>query len=163
MLPACRTDEAAYTIPTFDVVPGDVEGFMDELWEFQAAFHDCFARSEPRAHFFDYMVGQFSPLERKSIEPMALRVEGGTVRGLQRLSVRCLGMRSRCSGTIISSWPYPQPQRQVSHRSDVMHRTRHDTAPLHVAPELSSSRMSPWRDRLEARLSKKSPRTATTP
>ena len=55
MLPACRTDDAAYTIPTFDVVPDDVEGFMDELWEFQAAFHDCFARSEPRAHFFDYM------------------------------------------------------------------------------------------------------------
>jgi SRSO17 transposase len=25
-----------------------------------------------------------SPLERKSIEPMALRVQGGTVRGLQR-------------------------------------------------------------------------------
>ena len=84
MLPACRTDDITYTIPTFDVVPGDVEGFMDELWEFQAAFHDCFARSEPRAHFFDYLVGQYSPLERKSIEPMALRVEGGTVRGLQR-------------------------------------------------------------------------------
>jgi SRSO17 transposase len=34
--------------------------------------------------FFDYLVGQCSPLERKLIEPMALRVEGGTVRGLQR-------------------------------------------------------------------------------
>jgi SRSO17 transposase len=61
-----------------------VEGFTDELWEFQSAFHDCFSRSEPRAQFFDYMVGQLSPLERKSIEPMALHVEGGTVRGLQR-------------------------------------------------------------------------------
>ena len=36
------------------------------------------------AHFFDYMVGQFSKLECKSIEPMALQVEGGTIRGLQR-------------------------------------------------------------------------------
>jgi SRSO17 transposase len=71
-------------MPTFDVVPGDVEGFMEELWEFQATFHDCFARSEPRAHFFDYMVGQFSKLERKSIEPMALQVEGSPIRGLQR-------------------------------------------------------------------------------
>jgi SRSO17 transposase len=61
-----------------------VEGFMAELWEFQSAFHDCFARSEPRAHFFDYMVGQCSKLERKAIEPMAVHVEGGTVRGLQR-------------------------------------------------------------------------------
>src|ERR671932_385243 len=84
MLPACRTEGEGFTIPTFDLVPSDVEGFMDELWAFQSAFHDCFTRSEPRAHFFDYMVGQFSQLERKSIEPMALHVEGGTIRGLQR-------------------------------------------------------------------------------
>jgi SRSO17 transposase len=84
MLPACRTEGEGFAIPTFDVVPGDVEGFMEELWTFQSAFHDCFARSEPRAHFFDYMVGQFSKLERKSIEPMALQVEGGTIRGMQR-------------------------------------------------------------------------------
>jgi SRSO17 transposase len=72
-------------MPTFDLVPSDVAGFLEELWEFQAAFHDCFARSEPRAHFFDSMVGQCSKLERKSIEPMALHVQGGTIRGLQRL------------------------------------------------------------------------------
>src|SRR5262249_34428760 len=68
----------------FDLVPSDVEGFMEELWEFQSIFHDCFARSESRAHFCDYMVGQCSKLERKSIEPMALHVEGGTIRGMQR-------------------------------------------------------------------------------
>src|SRR5437870_12434045 len=84
MLPACRTEGEGFAIPTFDVVPSDVEGFMDEIQEFQSAFHDCFPRSEPRAHFFDYMVGQLSTLERKSIEPMALHVEGGTIRGLQR-------------------------------------------------------------------------------
>jgi SRSO17 transposase len=84
MLPACRTEGDGFSIPIFAVVPSDVEGFLDELQEFQSAFHDCFPRSEPRAHFFDYMVGQFSTLERKSIEPMALQVEGGTIRGLQR-------------------------------------------------------------------------------
>src|SRR5215471_17136304 len=84
MLPACRTAGEGFAIPTFDVVPSDVEGFLEELWEFQSTFHDCFARSEPRVHFFDYMVGQFSKLARKSIEPMALQVEGGTIRGLQR-------------------------------------------------------------------------------
>ena len=84
MLPACRTNGDAFTIPTFDVRPSDGEGFMDDLWEFQSAFHDCFSRSEPRAHFFDYLVGQCSALERKSVEPMALHVEGGAVRGLQR-------------------------------------------------------------------------------
>jgi SRSO17 transposase len=84
MLPVCRTEGEGFAMPTFDVVPNDVEGFMDELQEFQSAFHDGFARSEPRAHFFDYMIGQCSHLERKAIEPMALRVEGGTIRGMQR-------------------------------------------------------------------------------
>jgi len=73
-----------FAIPIFELTPHDVAGFMDALQEFQGLFHDCFPRSEPRAHFFDYMVGQFSPLERKSIEPIALRVPGGSVRGLQR-------------------------------------------------------------------------------
>jgi SRSO17 transposase len=62
----------------------DVEGFMDELQEFQSVFHDCFTRSEARAHCLDYMVGQYRPLARKSIEPMALAVEGGRIRSLQR-------------------------------------------------------------------------------
>ena len=84
MLPECRTPDPTFAIPTFDVTPSDVEEFVEELWEFQSAFHDCFTRSEPRAHFFDYMVGQLSPLARKSIEPMALHVEGGTIRGMQR-------------------------------------------------------------------------------
>ena len=84
MLPACRTAGDEFAIPTFDLTPRDVARFTDELQEFQGLFHDCFPRSEPRAHFFDYMVGQLSPLARKSIEPMALRVSGGSVRGRQR-------------------------------------------------------------------------------
>jgi SRSO17 transposase len=84
MLPACRTTGDEFAVPTFDLKPRDVAGFTDELQEFQGLFHDGFPRSETRAHFFDYMVGQLSPLERKSIEPIALRVPGGSVRGLQR-------------------------------------------------------------------------------
>lgn len=84
MLPACRTPDPTCAIPTFDRVPSDVEGFLDARWEFQSALHDCCARREPRAHCFDSMVGQLRPLARKSIEPMALHVDGGTVRGLQR-------------------------------------------------------------------------------
>ncbi len=84
MLPDIRTQGDPFSIPIFNLEPSDVEGFMDELRTFQSTFHDCFARSEPREHFFDYMVGQFSELERKSIEPMALEVEGGNIRGMQR-------------------------------------------------------------------------------
>jgi hypothetical protein len=54
MFPACRTAGEAFAIPTCDVVPSDVEGFMEALWEFPSTFHDCCARSEPRVHFFDY-------------------------------------------------------------------------------------------------------------
>jgi SRSO17 transposase len=84
MLPACRTEGDVFTIPQFTLDPRDVEGFMDELHGFHTAFRDCFARREPRDHFFHYMVGQFSELERKSIEPIALQVEGGNVRAMQR-------------------------------------------------------------------------------
>ena len=84
MLPACWTEGEGLTMPTFHGVPSEVEGFMDALQELPSALHDCFPRREPRAHFFDSMVGQCSTLERKAMEPMALRVEGGTSRGLQR-------------------------------------------------------------------------------
>ena len=84
MLPACRTEHGGFAIPQLGVDHSDVEGFLHELQGFHDAFRDCFARSEPREHFFRYMVGQFSQLERKSIEPIALRVEGGKVRAMQR-------------------------------------------------------------------------------
>jgi SRSO17 transposase len=84
MGPAWRTEGEGFAIPQFGVDYGDVEGLLHELQGFHEAFHDCFARSEPREQFFHYMVGQLSTLERKSIEPIALRVEGGHVRAMQR-------------------------------------------------------------------------------
>ena len=84
MLAACRTNGEGFAMPTFDLVPSEVEGFMEERWELQSVFHDCVARREPRAPCFDSMVGQCRKLERTSIEPMALHVEGGTIRGMQR-------------------------------------------------------------------------------
>ena len=79
MLPECRTAGELYDIPTFDLVKGDVEGFLNELKGYHEQFNDCFSRSEPRNNFMLYMVGQFSELERKSIEPIALKVEGGDI------------------------------------------------------------------------------------
>jgi SRSO17 transposase len=85
MLPAGRTEGEVFSIPQFSLAQGDIEGFLHELRGFHAAFAGCFARREPREQFFGYMVGQFSALERKSIEPMALQVDGGNVRAMQRL------------------------------------------------------------------------------
>lgn len=83
MLPEIRHDEGIYPIPQFEVEKIDIQGFMEELREFHSTFHDCFVRSEPRKNFFRYMVGQLSALERKSIEPIALHVEGGNPRRMQ--------------------------------------------------------------------------------
>ena len=85
MLPACRTADEPFAIPQFALTRSDIDAFLDELHGFHTAFRDCFARQEPRDQFFHYMVGQFSPLARKSIEPIALQVEGGKVRAMQRL------------------------------------------------------------------------------
>src|SRR5215475_10893244 len=118
MLPACRTGGEGFAIPTFDLVPSDVAGFMEELWEFQSTFHDCFARSEPRAHFFDSMVGQCSKLERKSIEPMALEVEGGTIRGLQRFISDVVWDEEQMRWNYrLRSWRRPLPSAAVRRQS----------------------------------------------
>jgi hypothetical protein len=42
------------------------------LAELLDEFADCFGRSEPRAHLGHYVRGQLSPLQRKSVEPIAL-------------------------------------------------------------------------------------------
>jgi len=84
MLPEIRNQEYLYSVPKFNVSDGDVKNFINELKGFHQVFSDCFHRSESRDHFFQYMVGQFSELERKSIEPIALTVEKGNVRAMQR-------------------------------------------------------------------------------
>jgi SRSO17 transposase len=85
MLPACRTEGEAFAIPQFTLTQSDIDAFLEELRGFHTAFRECFTRQEPRDQFCHYMVGQFSTLERKSIEPIALQVAGGNVRAMQRL------------------------------------------------------------------------------
>ena len=84
MLPDCRNADDPYSIPQFNVEKSDIDTFMKELEGFHGEFRDCFNRSETRNNFFRYMCGQFSEMERKSIEPIALKVENGQVRSMQR-------------------------------------------------------------------------------
>src|SRR4030066_1129339 len=84
MLPECRTECVPFPIPKFSMDESDIDGFMDKLKTFHEQFRGCFSRSEPWENLFRYLSGQFSGLERKSIEPMALHVEGGDVRCMQR-------------------------------------------------------------------------------
>lgn len=84
MLPEIRQNEFLFSVPKFDIDKNDVDGFLNELVGFHENFSDCFSRSESRKHFYLYMSGQFSALERKSIEPIALNIDGGNVRMMQR-------------------------------------------------------------------------------
>jgi SRSO17 transposase len=83
MLPQIRDDEHLYSVPKFDLDKKDVKEFHKELKGFHESFYDCFTRSESRDHFYNYMSGQFSDLERKSIEPMALNIKNGNIRAMQ--------------------------------------------------------------------------------
>lgn len=83
MLPECRVIEDPFSIPRFDISVDDFDGLLDELKGFHEQFHDCFFRIEARENFFNYMAGQLSPLERKSIEPIALNIENAKVRAMQ--------------------------------------------------------------------------------
>ena len=80
----CRTEEELFSIPKFTVEKDEVKDFIVELRGFHEQFRDFFSRSEPRENFYLYMVGQLSELERKSIEPIALNVEAGNIRSMQR-------------------------------------------------------------------------------
>lgn len=84
MLPDIKNEGDPYAAPIFNIEKGDVEDFANEFRALHAEFADCFQRSEPRGNFFQYMVGQFSEMERKLIEPIALNAEDAKVRAMQR-------------------------------------------------------------------------------
>src|SRR4030042_3359481 len=84
MLASFRIEGDVYSIPRFDIERTDIEGFINELKVFHGKFKDCFYRVETKEKAFHYMVGQFSRLEKKNIESMALEVEGADPRSMQR-------------------------------------------------------------------------------
>jgi SRSO17 transposase len=70
--------------PEQNLAPRDVETLADELVAYHAHFAPLFQRSEQRTWALAYLHGQLLELDRKSIEPMALALEGGDVQGRQQ-------------------------------------------------------------------------------
>jgi SRSO17 transposase len=70
--------------PQHNLAPRDVETLADELVAYHAYFAPLFQRSEQRQWALAYLHGQLLELERKSIEAMALALEGGDVQGMQQ-------------------------------------------------------------------------------
>src|SRR5258708_2874729 len=62
----------------------DVTGLAAALTRYHAEFAACFRRAEQRHWARKYLEGQLSPIPRKSVEPMALAVEGGNVQAMQQ-------------------------------------------------------------------------------
>ena len=83
MIPETRVENGSFPIPKLLIDKVDISLFMEEFKGFHAQFADCFSREEPRENFYQYMAGQMSQLERKSIEPIALSVESAKVRAMQ--------------------------------------------------------------------------------
>ena len=70
--------------PESNLAPRDVAGLADELVSYHALFAPLFRREEQRQWAFKYLQGQLLDLERKSVEPMALALEGGNVQAMQQ-------------------------------------------------------------------------------
>src|SRR5258708_6013901 len=62
----------------------EVTGLAEALRAYHAEFAPCFRRAEQRHWALKYLEGQLSPIPRKSVEPMALAVEGGNVQAMQQ-------------------------------------------------------------------------------
>jgi len=82
-----------------------------ELVRFLAFFPDCFGRQEPRELLEVYVRGQLSELDRKSIEPMALRLDTPP-RTLQRFveSIKWdeHKLRDRCQDIVATQHAHPR-------------------------------------------------------
>jgi len=70
--------------PRMNLIPRDVEGLAAELESYHARFNHLFRRKEQRQWALRYMEGQMMELDRKSIEPMALYLDGGNVQAMQQ-------------------------------------------------------------------------------
>lgn len=72
------------TPPALEVTPDEIEALADELVEYHAEFADLFYRVEQAQWAHKYLQGLLLPLERKSIQPMALALEGGNIQAMQQ-------------------------------------------------------------------------------
>jgi SRSO17 transposase len=72
------------TPPPLDLTPEEVAALAHELVHYQTAFADLYYRKEQAHWGYKYLQGLLLPIERKSIEPMALALDGGDVQAMQQ-------------------------------------------------------------------------------
>jgi SRSO17 transposase len=72
------------TPPPLDLTPQEIAALAEELAHYHAAFAELYYRKEQAHWGYKYLQGLMLPLERKSIEPMALALDGGEVQAMQQ-------------------------------------------------------------------------------
>jgi SRSO17 transposase len=73
--------------PPLDLSSEEIAALAEELGDDHAAFADLYYRKEQAYWGYKYLQGLMLPLERKSIEPMALALDGGDVQAMPQ----CIG------------------------------------------------------------------------
>src|SRR5215470_6725371 len=73
--------------PLLALCPEEIAALADELVQYHAAFAALCYRKEQAHWGLKYLQGLMLPIERKSIEPMALALDGGAVQAMQQ----CIG------------------------------------------------------------------------
>lgn len=75
------------SVPRLTLTPADVADLADALRPYHAIYGSFFSRSESRQWAERYLHGLFSPLERKSVEPIVIAQLGASekaIRGIQQ-------------------------------------------------------------------------------
>jgi len=68
--------EVAPTVPVLDLTPQDIDNLVDELRDYHAIYRPLFQRREQRDWAFSSLHGLLLPLERTSVEPIAIALHG---------------------------------------------------------------------------------------
>src|SRR5918992_3651264 len=86
--------------PERNLAPRDLAGIAEELVTYHALFQDLFQRREQREWSAFYLRGQLADLERKTVEPMVLALQGPDLAAV-RAGQQFLGEGAWADGPIL--------------------------------------------------------------
>lgn len=76
--------ELEQTPPPLDLTPEEIECLADELVKYHAEFASLYYRREQAHWGYKYLQGLMAPIEEKTIQPMAMALEGGNIQAMQQ-------------------------------------------------------------------------------
>src|SRR5262245_14517825 len=87
--------------PSGNLAARDLDAMAEELTRYHAQFHDLFQRREQREWSAFYLRGQLAALERKTVEPMVLALQGPDLAAV-RAGQQFLGEGAWADGPILA-------------------------------------------------------------